>query len=141
MNYYLSSQKFKSDSYRVGGRHKSSTKDIVGEITFNQKTGKENEMLVGKCVTCDERKSMIVSNDVIRPECLIGLIKNIGKRGLNVSKKMAKNVLKNPLRALEIGANIATAAASRNPKKVLSTLPQVIIFYHKGRGFYFEKFI
>ena len=29
---------------------------------------------------------------------------------------MAKNVLKNPHRALDITANIATAAASRNPK-------------------------
>ena len=30
----MSSQKFKTDSYCVGGRHKSATKNIVGEITI-----------------------------------------------------------------------------------------------------------
>ena len=38
---------------------------------------------------------------------------------LNVSKKMAKKVLKNPSRAIDITANIATAAASRNTKNVM----------------------
>ena len=42
---------------------------------------------------------------------------------------MAKNILKGPSRALDIAANIATAAASRN---VLSTLPEVINFYLTG---------
>ena len=32
--------------------------------------------------------------------------KNLGKKGHNVPKKMAKNLLKNPGRALEIGANL-----------------------------------
>ena len=40
---------------------------------------------------------------------------------------MAKNFLKNPGLALNITANIATAAASRNPKSVLSTSPGMII--------------
>ena len=35
---------------------------------------------------------------------------------------MAKNVLKNPGRALDVTANSATAAASRNPTAALSTL-------------------
>ena len=34
----MSFQKFKSDSYCVGGRHKSGTKNIVREITFDKKT-------------------------------------------------------------------------------------------------------
>ena len=33
----MNSQKFKSDSYCVGGKHRSSTKNITGEITFNKK--------------------------------------------------------------------------------------------------------
>ena len=33
----MSSLKFKSDSYSVGGRHNFGTKNIVGEITFNKK--------------------------------------------------------------------------------------------------------
>ena len=52
----MSSQKFKTDSYCVGGRHKSATKNIVGDITINKKTGKEVELLIGKCVICDRKK-------------------------------------------------------------------------------------
>ena len=35
----MSFQKFKSESYWVGGRHKSATKNIVGDITINKKKG------------------------------------------------------------------------------------------------------
>ena len=33
----MSFQKFKSDSYCVGGRHRSATKNIVGDITIKKK--------------------------------------------------------------------------------------------------------
>ena len=73
---------------------------------------------------------------------MITLIKqNFRQRGLNVSKNMTRNVLKNPGRALDITANIATAAASRNPKNVLSILPEVISFYNAGKGLYLGKFV
>ena len=48
----MSFQKFKTFSYCVGGRHQSATKNIVGEITNNKKTGKDVKLLVGKCVIC-----------------------------------------------------------------------------------------
>ena len=54
---------------------------------------------------------------------------------------MAKNVLKNPTRALDFTANIATAAASRNPKNVMSTLPELITFYNTGKRIYLGKFV
>ena len=54
---------------------------------------------------------------------------------------MAKNVLSNPGRALDLTAKIATAAASRNSKQALSTLPEMINFYHKGKGLYLGKFV
>ena len=41
---------------------------------------------------------------------------------------MAKNVLKNAARALDFTANVATAAASRNPKQASSTLLEVVTF-------------
>ena len=53
----MSFQKFKSDSYCVGGRHKSGTKDIVDDITINKKTGKEVKLLIGKCVICNRKKN------------------------------------------------------------------------------------
>ena len=136
----MSSQKFKTDSYCVGGRHRSGIKNIVGEIRNNKKTDKEVKLLVGKCMICDRKKSIIVSDNVIQAEGLGDFFKNLGKKGLNASKKMAKNVLSNPGRALDLTAKIATAAASRNSKQALSTLPELISFYHTGKGLYLPRF-
>ena len=52
----MSSQKLKTDSYCVGGRHRSGTKNIVEEITINKKSGKEVKLLAGKCVICNRKK-------------------------------------------------------------------------------------
>ena len=49
---------------------------------------------------------------------------------------MAKNVSKNPGRAVEIGAIISSAFASRCPKAALSSLPEVTNFHHAGKGLY-----
>ena len=136
-----SSQKFQSDSYCVGGRHRSGTKNIVGEIRNIKKTGKEVKLLVGQCTVCNRKKSMIVSDNVIQAEGLGDFFKNLGKKRLNVSKKMAKNVFSNPGRALDLTAKIATAAASRNSKQALSTLPELITFYNTGKGLYLGKFV
>ena len=84
---------------------------------------------------------MTVSDKSIQAEGLGDFFNNLGTKRLNVSKKMAKNVIKNPGRALDITANIATAAASRNPENVLSTLPEVINFYHTGKSLYLGKFL
>ena len=136
----MNSQKFKSDSFCVGGKHRSGTKNITGEITFNKETGKENKLLVGKCVICDRKKSMIVSDNTIQAESLGYFFKKLGKVSGKAAKKLATNALKNPSRFLEIGANVATAAASRKPKAALSALPEVIIFYHTGKGLYLPRF-
>ena len=132
----MSFQKFKSDSYCVGGRHKSATIKIYGDIT-----SKGSKVLIGFCSVCNRKKSITVGDNTIKAEGLSSFFKNWGKISARAGKKLATNVLKNPARALEIGANVATAAASRNPKNVLSTLPEVLNFYHKGRGMYLGKFI
>ena len=136
----MSSQKFKTDSYCVGGRHRSSTKNIVGEITINKKTGKEVKLLAGKCVICNRKKTMIVSDNVIQAEGLGNFFKNLGKISAKAGKKLAKNVISNPGRALDLTAKIATAAATKSPKAALSTLPEVINFYHTGKGLYLPRF-
>ena len=84
---------------------------------------------------------MIVSDNTIEPEGLRDFFKNLGKKGLNVSKKMAKNVLSNPGRALDLTTKIATATASRNSKQALSTLPELITFYNTGKGLSLGKFV
>ena len=125
----MSFQKFKTNSYCVGGRHRSATTKIYGDII-----SKGSKVLIGYCSICNRKKSMTVSDITIQAEGLGDFFKNLGKKGLNVSKKLAKNVLSNPTKASDITANIATAAASRNPKKVLSSLPEVINFYHTVKG-------
>ena len=84
---------------------------------------------------------MIVTDNTIKAEGLGSFFKNLGKLSAKAGKKLATKVLKNPGRALEIGANVATAAASRNPKVALSTVPEVINFYHTGKGLYLGKFV
>ena len=81
---------------------------------------------------------MIVSDNVIQAEGLGDFFKNLGKKGLNVSKKMAKNVLSIPGRALDLTAKTAIAAAS---EQSLSTLPELIKFYNTGKGLYLGKFV
>ena len=71
---------------------------------------------------------MTVSDNTIQAESLGDFFKNLGKKGLNVSKIIAKNVLSNPGRALDLRAKIGTAAASRNSKQAISTLPVLITF-------------
>ena len=135
----MSFQKFKTKCYCVGQKQYTGTKNIVGEITFSRKTGKETKLLVGQSSICNRKKSMIVSDNIIQAEGFDDFVKNLGKKGINISKKMAKKVLKNPSRALDITANIATAAARRNPENVMKSLPQLITFYNTGKGFYLGK--
>ena len=54
---------------------------------------------------------------------------------------MAKNVLSNPTRALDLTAKIATAAAFQNSKQALSTLPELITLYKTGKGLYLGEFV
>ena len=84
---------------------------------------------------------MIVSDNTIQAEGLGDFFRKLGKKGLNVSKKMAKNVLSNPGRALDLTTKVATAAASRKSKQALSTLPELITFYNTGKGFYLGKVV
>ena len=112
----MSFNKIKSDSYCVGGRHRSATVKMFGDIT-----SKGAKILIGYCSICTRKKSMTVSDNTIKAEGLGDFFKNLGKKGLKLSKKMAKNVLKNPGRALEIGANVGSAFASRNPKAALTS--------------------
>ena len=84
------------------------------------------------------KKFMTVSGKNIQTEGLGNFLKNLGKIA-EAGRRLATNVLENPSRALDITAIIATAAASRYPKTILSTLPRNKIFYHKSRRDYLGK--
>ena len=126
----MSFNKFKNDSYCVGGKHYSSTTNIRGDITSNIV-----KLLRGTCVTCKRNGSLIVSDQTINGEGLGNFFKHLVSAAKNVGKK----ILKNPGRALEIAANIGTAAASKNPKLIAEIAPDIIKFFHQGKGLYLGK--
>ena len=82
----MSFQKFKADSYCAGQKHCSCTKNIVIEISFIKKTITENKMLLGKCVICDRKKSMMVSDNTIQAERLGSFSKNWERYLLKLAK-------------------------------------------------------
>ena len=69
---------------------------------------------------------MTVSDNPIQVEGLESFFEILGR--ISAGKKLATNVLKNPCRALVCTGTVATAAASSNPKLVLSTLPEVVSY-------------
>ena len=86
---------------------------------------------------------MIVSDNTIKAESLGDFFKNLGKKGLNVSKKdgnIKRNLISNPGRALELTVKITTAAVSQISEQALSTLAELITFYNTGKGLYLGKF-
>ena len=131
----MSFNKFKNNSYCVGGKHYSATTNIRGDITQNKKTGAAVKLLRGTCSTCKRNKSLIVSDQTIQAEGLGDFFRGIGKAAKNVGKK----ILNNPGRALELAANIGTAAASKNPRMIAATAPDIIKFVHQGKGLYLGK--
>ena len=54
---------------------------------------------------------------------------------------MAKDVISNPGRAIDLTAKIATAAAFGNSKQALSILPKLITIYDTGKGLYLGNFL
>ena len=59
----MSFQKFESDKFCFGGRHRSSTVIIYGDIT-----SKGSKVLIGYCSTCQRKQSMTVSGNTIQAE-------------------------------------------------------------------------
>ena len=131
----MSFNKFKNNSYCVGRKQYSATINIRGDITQNKKTGMPVEFLRGTCSSCKRNKSLIVSDQTIQAEGLGDFFRGIGKAAKSVGKK----ILNNPGRALELAANIGTAAASKNPRMIAATAPDIIKFVHQGKGLYLGK--
>ena len=127
----MSHNKFINNSYCVGGKQYSPTTNIYGDTTNTGiRIGRPVYILRGNCVTCNRNKSLIVSERTINAEGLGDFFKHLGSAAKNVGKK----ILNNPGRALEIVANIGTAAASKNPRLIAATATEVIKFVHQGKG-------
>ena len=68
----MSFQIFKNDSYCVGGRHRSATTKVYGDIA-----SKASKVSFGYCSICNRKKSMTVSDDTIQAEGLGSFFKNV----------------------------------------------------------------
>ena len=117
--------KFKTNSYCVGGRHYSGTNNIRGFIT-----SKGTKMLKVNCFKCKRNKSTTVSDATIEAEGLKDFFKSVGRATVNFGKKVANK----PVRALEIASKIGSAAVSRNPKAALAATPDLIKFATTGES-------
>ena len=93
------------------------------------------ELLRGTCSTCNRNKSLIVSDQTIQAEGLCDFFKHLRKAAKNVRKK----IFNNPGKALEVAANIGTAAASKNPRMITATAPDFIKFVRQKMGLYLGK--
>ena len=111
--------KFKTNSYCVGGRHYSGTNNISGATN-----SKGTKMLRGSYTKCRRNKSMTVSEATIEAEGLKDFFKSVVKATLNFGKTVAND----PVRALEIASKIGGAVASRNPRTALSATSDLIKF-------------
>ena len=81
----MSFQNFRRDNYCVRRRHESARTKIVRGIS-----SEGENVLYGHCSICDRKISMTVSDKTIQAECPDDFYKNLGKKGLSVSKKMPK---------------------------------------------------
>ena len=129
----MSYNKFINNSYCVGGKLYSPTTNIYGDTTNTGiQMGRPVHTLRGNCVTCNRKKSLIVSERTIDGEGLGDFFKHLG----SAAKYVGKKILNNPGRALEIAANIGTAAASKNPRMIAATAPDIIKVVHQGKELY-----
>ena len=117
--------KFKANSYFVGGTHYSGNNNIRRVIT-----SKGAKMLRVGCCECKRNKKLTISDETKSAEGLKDFFECVGKATVNFEKKLA-NI---PARALEIASKIGSAAATRNPRAALSATPDLIKFATTGEG-------
>ena len=91
--------KFKTNSYCVGGRHYSGTNNKSGAIgePASRITSKGTKMLRGPCTERRRNKSMTVSDATIEAEGLKDFFKSVGKATVNFGKRVA-NISSNSIR-------------------------------------------
>ena len=82
----MSFQNYKIDFHYVGGRHRSATKNISGDIT-----SKVSKVLIGYCSICNRKKSRTVSNKTKQAESFGASFKISGKKkGLTCQTRWQK---------------------------------------------------
>ena len=98
--------------------------------------GRPIKTLRGNCMMYSRNKSLIVSDRTKNWEGLGDFSKHLGEAAGSAAKNVGKKILNIQGRALELAANIGTAAATKNPKLIAASAPDVIKFVHQGKGLY-----
>ena len=93
-----------------------------------------------KVITVIEEKQWFFYNTIAARK-LVKIPKNSRSNSAKAVKKMAIYVMKKHKRALERGAKIGIAAVNKIPQTALSTIPDVISFYHTGNALYLGKIV
>ena len=69
----MSFQKFETNSYCVGGRHRSATVKLYGDLT-----SKCSKVLIGFCSICDGKEYLSVGDNTKKAEGLGDFFQNLG---------------------------------------------------------------
>ena len=117
----MSFQKFTTAIFSVGGTHRSATTNTVGDLTFNEKTGNEIKFLISRCLKCDRKKTMTVSDNTIAAKGLGDIVKSLGNGGLNETKKIAKKVLKIQEKLRRLHETLLLQLQLETLKRIIST--------------------
>ena len=64
---------------------------------------------------------------------------NLGRGAAKATKVLAGKVANNPTGALDLAADLSTAAATRNPKAKAENALSVLMFIHQLIGSFWEK--
>ena len=83
----------------------------------------------------------MVSDDTRVVERLGSFFKTFGRISAKGGKKLATIVQNYPGRALENFRTLPPQLPPENPKAALSSLPEVMSFYHTGKGVYLSNFV
>ena len=129
----LSLEKNKTEIFCHGARQYISTVSIEGEITIADRIWCLVKVLEAI------KKSMFVLDNTVETEGQGSFFQESRKPSVKASEKIATNVKSIPGRALQIGPKLGGAAKSENVEATLSAFPDVIIYYHNGKGLYLGR--
>ena len=99
--------------------------------------GGVNYYLKGHCPSCNKVKSLPFTQAQldVEGEGIKKFFKKVYNKVLKpVGTHVGKNIISNPMRALQVGTQLGMAAASRNPKMIMNAGMQAGKFGATGKG-------
>ena len=104
---------------------------------FGHITGSGGMYLKGYCHRCKKIKSLPYTPQhlELEREGIKKFFKNVYKKVLKpAGSHVGKNIIKNPLRAVQVVSQLGAAAATKNPKAIMNAGAQAAKFSATGKG-------